>query len=145
MKKSNQVMTFTALLLALPFSVSAESWSCRHDNNVREVHVVQETEAAVPCSVVYKKLTEGVEDQVLWTANSDANYCLEKAQGLVDKLTGWGWTCVETIADETAAETTVGAETLPVEAEAEATPETAPEAALEAEAAPDAAPEAMQQ
>jgi len=134
MKKSNQTMTFTAaLLLVLPLSVSAESWSCRHDNDVREVHIVQETDAAVPCSVVYKKLTEGVEDQVLWTANNDANYCLEKAQGLVDKQTGWGWTCVETIADEAATEKTTDAETAPVEVEAKAEVDAAPEDAPETE------------
>ena len=128
MKKQNQTMSFTALLLlALPLSVSAESWSCRHDNNVREIHIVQETDAEVPCSVVYKKLTEGVEDQVLWTANNDANYCLEKAQGLVDKQTGWGWTCVETIADETVSEKAMDAESAPEETEIKAEADAAAE------------------
>jgi len=135
MKKLNRTITFTtAVLLVLPFSSFAESWSCRHDNDVREIHIVHEGEADVPCSVVYKKLTEGVEDQVLWTANNDANYCLEKAQGLVDKQTGWGWTCVETIADETSAEETTDVETTPVETEtkAEAAPEAAPSTDAEA-------------
>ena len=138
-------MAFTAaLLLVLPLSASAESWSCRHDNDVREVHIVQETGAAVPCSVVYKKLTEGVEDQVLWTANNDANYCLEKAQGLVDKQTGWGWTCVETIADESSAETVASEKMASEEMASEemASEEMAPATEVETkvEAAPEAAP-----
>jgi len=131
MKKLNRAITLTsAALLAVPFSVSAESWSCRHDNDVREIHIVQETDAAVPCSVVYKKLTEGVEDQVLWTANNDANYCQEKAQGLVDKQIGWGWTCVETIADETVTEEPAAPAAAPAEVEikVEAAPEVNPSA-----------------
>ena len=81
----------------LPLSAQADSWSCRHDNDVREVHVMRTTAAPVPCEVVYKKLTEGVEDQVLWNAQNQTNYCEEKAAEFVAKLEGWGWTCVETI------------------------------------------------
>ncbi len=80
-----------------PLAASAESWSCRHDNDVREVHVQRLGSGAVPCEVVYKKLTEGVEDQVLWNAQNQADYCEEKAAEFVGKLEGWGWTCVETI------------------------------------------------
>jgi hypothetical protein len=53
----------------------------------------------VPCQVVYKKLTEGVEDQVLWSAQNDAAYCDFKAKGFVEKLESWDWVCVETIRD----------------------------------------------
>jgi len=93
---------FVISLLA-PFSAYADSWSCRHGNDVREVHMTQTTDAPVPCQVVYKKLTEGAEDQVLWNAQNDAAYCEAKATAFVEKLESWGWTCVETIADETAA------------------------------------------
>ena len=135
MKKLIRATTLTsAVLLALPFSAFAESWSCRHDNDVREIHIVQETDAAVPCSVVYKKLTEGVEDQVLWTANNDASFCQEKAQAFVDKQIGWGWTCVETIADETVTEESSAVEAAPVEAETEAKIEAPAEVSPSAEA-----------
>lgn len=87
----------TLTLLSIPFSIQADSWSCRHDNNVREIHIQRESSAPVPCSVVYKKLTEGVEDQVLWTAENDANFCDQKAREFVAKQESWGWTCVETI------------------------------------------------
>lgn len=103
-------MTFlkqTAPILVIsvltPLSAYADSWSCRHGNDVREVHLVQTTEAPVPCQVVYKKLTEGAEDQILWHAENDAAYCEEKAAGFVAKLESWNWTCVETIQDETTA------------------------------------------
>ena len=89
--------------LLVPLSAYADSWSCRQGNDVREVHMEQTTEAPVPCQVVYRKLTEGAEDQVLWNAQNDAAYCEEKAAAFVAKLESWGWTCVETIRDEAAA------------------------------------------
>ncbi len=123
-------------LLAMPFGLQADSWSCRHNNDVREIHIVRATSEAVPCSVVYKKLTEGVEDQTLWTAENDANYCEDKAKAFVEKQVGWGWTCVETIADK------MEEEAAPAEADT-AAQDTASEAmtevATEAEAAAPAA------
>jgi hypothetical protein len=93
---SRTTMILTISLLA-PLSAYADSWSCRHGNDVREVHVEQTTSSPVPCQVVYQKLTEGVEDQVLWNAQNDASYCEEKAAAFVEKLESFGWTCVETI------------------------------------------------
>lgn len=90
-------------LLFMPFFAHADSWSCRLGNDVREVHTEQTTSAPLPCQVVYKKLTEGVEDQILWTAQNDAAYCNFKARGFIEKLEGWGWVCVETIREEGAA------------------------------------------
>lgn len=116
-KLSLALKILSLALLAAPFSAYADSWSCRHDNDVREIHITQATSAAVPCSVVYKKLTEGVEDQTLWTANNDASYCETKAREFVDKQISWGWTCVETISDEnTDDETTAPAEETSTEA-----------------------------
>lgn len=97
MTRTKSTLLITAALLIAPLGASAESWSCRHDNDVREVHVQRTGSGPVPCEVVYKKLTEGVEDQVLWNAQSQENYCEEKAAEFVAKLEGWGWTCVETI------------------------------------------------
>ena len=94
-----RAVSILALGLLLPLSAAADSWSCRHDNDVREVHIVLAGSEPVPCDVVYKKLTEGAEDQVLWSAQNDPNYCAEKAAAFVGKLESWGWTCVETIAD----------------------------------------------
>lgn len=86
-----------AALLMTPLSAAAESWSCRHANDVREVHIEHADSGPLPCEVVYKKLTEGVEEQVLWNAQNDASYCEQKAAAFVAKLEGLGWTCVETI------------------------------------------------
>ena len=88
------------MLFAAPFNAYASSWSCSNDNDVREVHIERPTSSPVPCNVVYKKQTEGVEDQILWNANSDDSYCDEKAQGFVAKLESWGWVCAETISDD---------------------------------------------
>jgi len=98
-KKSYTVLIVA--LLAAPTYVYADSWSCSSSNNVREVHIERTTSAPVPCSVVYKKLTEGSEDQVLWTANNDESFCEEKAKGLIATLESAGWVCTETISDTT--------------------------------------------
>jgi hypothetical protein len=105
-------------ILAVPVSAYADSWSCSHDNLVREVHIVRTTSAAVPCNVVYTKQTEGVEDQVLWSAESDEAYCTEKAKGLVAKLESNGWVCAETIRDDAIDNGNVG-ETAPASPEGE--------------------------
>ena len=51
----------------------------------------------MPCNVIYKKQTEGFEDQVLWSAESQDGYCEEKAREFVGKLESWGWVCLETV------------------------------------------------
>ena len=100
MKNKKHLFLILAGVLLLPLSAHADSWSCRLGNDVREVHLEQLSSAPVPCQVVYKKLTEGVEDQVLWSAQNDATYCDFKANEFVEKLEGWGWICVETIRDD---------------------------------------------
>jgi hypothetical protein len=113
----------TLTLLSIPFSIQAESWSCRHGNDVREIHIQRASSAPVPCSVVYKKLTEGVEDQVLWSADNDESFCDQKAREFVARQESWGWTCVETI-QEKSTDDAVPADTAPAD---EAVPaETAP-------------------
>ena len=96
-KRTFQIFVFASF--ALPFSAYADSWSCSHGNDVREVHVKSTAPAGVPCQVLYKKLTEGVEDKVLWSANNDASYCAEKAKGFIAKQESWGWVCAETISE----------------------------------------------
>jgi len=96
--------SYPALFVALfsaPGFTYADEWSCSRSNDVREVHIERTSSAPVPCNVVYKKLTEGVEDQVLWSANNDENYCDEKAKGLIATLESSGWVCTETIQDAT--------------------------------------------
>lgn len=96
--------TFFSLVAAaffFPVSAYADSWSCSKNNDVREVHIERPTAEAVPCNVVYKKQTEGVEDQVLWSAENDDSYCDEQAKGFITKLESWGWVCTETVREET--------------------------------------------
>jgi hypothetical protein len=105
MKKLSLVSHTVAIaLLALPFSSHAASWSCKKGTGVREIHVQSETPSSpVPCSVVYKKVTEGAPDQTLWTAANDAGYCEEQAKAFVEKQVSWGWACEETMGGESAA------------------------------------------
>jgi len=130
MKKLNRTAALLfGALFAVPLTGYAESWSCKHDNHVREIEIQHETSEALPCSVVYRKPTEGVEEQTLWSASSDANYCEEKARGLVEKHQGWGWACEQAGAEagtemsETSneADSSATAESAPAEATNEAT------------------------
>jgi len=93
------------VLLCVPAAVYADSWSCNRADNVREVNVERSTSNSVPCQVLYRKLTEGVEDQVLWSAVHDASYCDSKATEFVAKLESYGWVCMETIRDDAAVNT----------------------------------------
>ncbi|VAW60705.1 hypothetical protein MNBD_GAMMA11-1848 [hydrothermal vent metagenome] len=138
---NKQKLLLTAVLLSLSTGAFASSWSCRHNDNVREIHVEQSTSAPVPCSVVYRKLTEGVEDEVLWTAENDAGYCEDRAQGLVEKQTAWGWTCVETLSEKNSDDETLADETAAESVSSE--PEPAP-AAEETQAIPAPTTEAKQ-
>lgn len=90
-----------AAAFALPVSAFADSWSCSKNNDVREVHIERTTSEPVPCNVVYKKQTEGVEDQVLWNAENDDSYCEGKAKDFIANLESWGWVCAETVREET--------------------------------------------
>jgi hypothetical protein len=130
MKIKQRIMQVAAiLLLNVSVNVYADSWNCSHDDLVREVIVAYPQGGSVPCDVVYKKQTEGVEDQVLWSAESEEGFCEEKARGLVAKLESSGWVCLETVSAESAAQ--AGAE---AEVEAETQLEADAEAELETEA-----------
>ena len=108
MKKSNLLFqTALIALIAVPFSSHAESWTCKMGNTVREIVVQPDTPGTtVPCSVVYKKTSEGVADQKLWNAVNDAAYCDDRAKSLADKLTSSGWTCEAGATADSAGSTT---------------------------------------
>jgi len=96
-------LTAAVALLAIPFSSQAQSWTCKNGNSVREIEIQTESPSSpVPCSVVYKKTSEGVADQTLWTATNDAGYCADQAKAFVDKQVSWGWTCEEAMSGDNA-------------------------------------------
>jgi len=91
---------FTILALSVCFNVYADSWNCSSSDLVREVVIDYTQGGSVPCNVIYKKQTEGFEDQVLWSADSLEGYCEDKARELVANLESWGWVCLETVSTE---------------------------------------------
>jgi hypothetical protein len=94
MQKLNIIgLTIILAVLTLPTAANAESWICEHGNLVREINVERATTEPAPCSVAYNKDSEGLGTSVLWTAQFDGAYCDAKANGLAEKLQGWGWTC----------------------------------------------------
>lgn len=104
-KKLHITQIISILALSVSFNIYADSWNCSSSDLVREVVIEYPQGGSVPCNVIYKKQTEGFEDQVLWSAEGEEGYCEEKARDLVAKLESWGWVCLETVSSETAAET----------------------------------------
>ncbi len=143
-------MTASAVLapivvVGLIGAAAASEYRCvRGDQSVRRVEMAAEDPVQnVPCEVVYWKDTEqpGVRS-VLWSAQTDAAYCTRKAEELVAKLEGSGWSCapVEDAPTEAARETTRSVvESAPAKPEAE-TADAAGAARLES--APDEAAKA---
>jgi hypothetical protein len=143
-RRSTQIIAVA--ILGVSYGAHADSWNCSHDDLVREVQIEYPEGGSVPCNVIYKKQTEGFEDQVLWSAESQEGYCEEKAREFVGKLESWGWVCLETVsaaADteqaEEAMEETEQAVEEAVEETEQAVEETeeAMEEAVESEKAPD--------
>ena len=88
------VALWTGLIVAPP-AVAAQvgEFRCSNGSWVRRVEVVAENaERGVPCEVVYWKDNEapGVRN-VLWSARTDAKFCLQKADDLAERLETGGW------------------------------------------------------
>jgi len=132
-------------ILALSVSVNAyaDAWNCSSSDLVREVIIEYPEGGSVPCNVVYKKQTEGFEDQVLWSAEGEEGYCEEKARDFVAKLESWGWVCLETVSPEMAADTDQAEDTGQA-ADAEQAADTDQPADTEQAAEPPQAPDMQQ-
>ena len=102
--KLKMMQALAILLVSISFNTYADSWNCSSSDLVREVVIEYPQGGSLPCDVVYKKQTEGVEDQVLWSAENEEAYCDEKARELVGNLESWGWVCMETVSSEAPAE-----------------------------------------
>lgn len=113
---------FTILALSVCFNAYADSWNCSSSDLVREVVIDYPQGGSVPCNVIYKKQTEGFEDQVLWSADNLEGYCEDKARELVANLESWGWVCLETVSTE-AKEVVEAEEVTEVEVDVEITTE----------------------
>jgi len=85
----------TMLLIAAPVGAYASSWSCTHGDKTRNIVIEYASSGSVPCIVVYRKSSEGAEDQTLWSAENIEGYCEEKAAAFVAKQEGWGWACAK--------------------------------------------------
>ena len=94
MKQRTVIALLATMLPAIAAAQDSGQYQCSYGEMVRRVEVAHEPGVEVPCSVHYYKDTEMPgEQQVLWSADSDATYCAQKAKELVAKLEGWGWDC----------------------------------------------------
>jgi len=98
--KLRSMQIISILVISVSGNVYADSWNCSNSDLVREVIIEYPEGGSVPCNVVYKKQTEGFEDQVLWSADNLEGYCEDKARELVANLESWGWVCLETVSPE---------------------------------------------
>ena len=94
MRERTVIALLATMLPAIAAAQDSGKYQCSYGEMVRRVEVAHEPGVEVPCSVHYYKDTEMPgEQQVLWSADSDATYCAQKAKELVSKLEGWGWDC----------------------------------------------------
>ena len=68
---------------------------CTNKGKTRSINVTYEDpQKKNNCKVIYHKETENPgNEQVLWTAKVEYNYCQTKAKDFVARLEGWGWNC----------------------------------------------------
>jgi len=79
-----------AIIGSLAFAVQANSTICTHGEKQRKIEVVYPEDGDKACEVQY---TKDDDMRVLWSANSDKDYCAEKAVAFIEKQQGWGWEC----------------------------------------------------
>lgn len=71
-----------------------DNWRCTYNDLVRRVEIVYQPGRAVPCEVHYFKDVELPDERkVLWRAENEAGYCEARAEELIAKLEGQGWSC----------------------------------------------------
>jgi len=69
----------------------AEQYDCRRDDILRRIEVqVSDRPSRLPCEVVY---TKGSSSSVLWEADNQLDFCMERARELADRLEEAGWAC----------------------------------------------------
>lgn len=112
--KQTMILFLMALLLSSAAAAQESGkYQCTFGDMQRRVEIVTEPGVEVPCSVHYFKDTEAPgEQQVLWSAENDGNYCRTKAMEFAQKLEEWGWNCGQ--GDEPATEDDAADETAPV-------------------------------
>ena len=84
------------VLLGLGSEITAGTWECQNAELTREVVVFYpEAPARLPCKVYYSKPKENVLPRALWAAKNTQDYCEQKAQEFIGKLSSLGWHCVD--------------------------------------------------
>jgi len=77
-------------------AVQADVTVCKMGETVRKVAVVHmDNDSSKACDVQYTKETEmpGEPAKSLWHYANEVDQCAVKAQGLIEKLSGMGWSC----------------------------------------------------
>ena len=95
--KSSSVMLVGLLICSTAAvwgtSALANPTECAYGEISRTIEVVySDPGQPLPCEVIYSK-SERSSIEVLWRADNEADYCEVKASELIEKLTGFGWTC----------------------------------------------------
>lgn len=83
-------------LLMVSGAVLADAQVCKMGDMVRKVEVVHaDGDSSKPCDVEYTKVTEMPDAPAakLWHFEVNVDQCTVKADELLAKLQGWGWTC----------------------------------------------------
>jgi hypothetical protein len=126
-------------LIGLAGSTAASETRCvRGDDAIRRVEIAAQSPGQnVPCEVVYWKDTEqpGVR-KVLWSAETDADFCARKAEELVATLESGGWSCTAGGEPQSANRQAPPAAASPPQAAPSPLPQAAPSPSPQAAASP---------
>ncbi len=94
-----------ALIPGFALGQTGTAYQCSFDGMQRRIEILTEPGVTVPCEVHYFKDTElPGQNQVLWTATTQAGYCEAKVEEFVGKLREWGWECAPATPTESAVE-----------------------------------------
>ena len=94
MYRKHTLVFLLALIPGFALGQTGTAYQCSFDGMQRRIEILTEPGVTVPCEVHYFKDTEMPgENQVLWTATTEAGYCESKAEEFVAKLREWGWDC----------------------------------------------------
>jgi hypothetical protein len=132
------------IVLAPLGAARGEEFRCRRDDDVRRIELRFADDAdRLPCEVVYWRDTEAPgQSETLWNAENQIDFCVDKAQVMVERLEGAGWACMENAGEVTATAGAEGSDAAKLPAAALAPPPAAAPAAPPRAAVPAAPPPA---
>lgn len=106
--------SLAVLIPGMALGQAVTSYQCTFEQLQRRIEILSEPGVSVPCEVHYYKDSEMPgEQQVLWTASTEAGFCEARTEEFIAKLQSWGWACNAGAAMDSAQEPNAAVEAEP--------------------------------